>query len=176
MVQSSIYPIYDARREDVRGILAVRRVTWLATYPNQEHGITEQDIRTNLDRRDIGAIGKWQKRIREDTQTHTWVAKAGDTVVGFVSAGKEEPYNVIKALYVNPKHQHQGIGQNLMVKALEWLGDARDITLEVVTYNKPAIDFYKRFGFAENGPTTCEAGNLPNGKHLPEMQMIKKFS
>jgi len=61
----------------------------------------------------------------------------------------------------------------LIEVAIFWLGDRKQISLEVVKYNHLAINFYKKFGFIENGPALSDAGKLPNGKHLPEIEMIK---
>jgi ribosomal protein S18 acetylase RimI-like enzyme len=168
--------ILDAVPEDVTGILTVRRVTWLATYPNIKFGILYQDIKNSLDKRDIGAIEKWQIRIKEDVYSHTWVANTQSHIVGFISAGKADNHHCIKALYILPDYQHAGIGKELMGRALKWLGNNLKITLEVVSYNSKAINFYRKFGFVENGPTICEVGELPNGKHLPEIEMIKNIS
>jgi ribosomal protein S18 acetylase RimI-like enzyme len=167
------YSISLANPKDVPEILSVRRITWLATYPNEKYGITFNDIKDNLDKRDIGAVETWQKRIIEDKTSQTWTAKFQNKVIGFISASKGEKNNCIRALYVLPDFQHYGVGKLLMDAALKWLGNRSKITLEVVSYNANAIGFYQKSGFSENGPTICEVGNLPSGKHLPEIEMVK---
>lgn len=173
---ATLFSISHAAPNDVPEILLVRKVTWLATYPNPEFGINYTDIEEHLDKRNIGALEKWQKRIQEDQLSHTWVAKSHGKVIGYIWSGKGENKNTIESLYVLPDYHHNGIGEKLMNATLEWLGNNRKISLDVVTYNTKAINFYKKFGFIEHGPTTNEAGNLPSGKQLPEIEMIKSFS
>jgi hypothetical protein len=38
-----------AKPEDAEGVFDVQRLTWLATYPNAEAGITEEDIRVRVE-------------------------------------------------------------------------------------------------------------------------------
>jgi ribosomal protein S18 acetylase RimI-like enzyme len=166
--------ISDAIPDDVPEMLSVRRITWLATYPNRHYGISANDLKDNLDKINADSLIRWQKRIAEDTSSHTWFAKFQSRIIGFVSASKDKDCNHIRALYILPDYQGKGIGKQLMQTALGWLGNNLKISLDVVTYNEKAINFYRKFGFVENGPTqTCEAGNLANGKHLPEIGMIK---
>lgn len=165
--------IDEAEQSDIPEILSVRRITWIETYPNTELGITREEIEEHMTHRDMDAPGTWSKRLKEETiQSHTWVAKEHHSVVGFVSAQKSEEVNKIMALYVLPTHQKRGIGRELVMKALSWLGKAKNISLEVVSYNDQAIRFYKKYGFKENGMIECNAGKLLCGKHLPSIEMI----
>jgi hypothetical protein len=42
------------------------------------------------------------------------------------------------------------------------------------TYNTNAIAFYKKFGFAENRVVHDDIAKLPNGKEIPEVEMIRR--
>jgi GNAT superfamily N-acetyltransferase len=171
---NGVYIVTEAIERDIPGILSVRKITWIFTYPNAEYGITKADIEKNISQRDVGAIETWSKRLKDDNVlSHTWVAKENDIVVGFVSAHKGSDINVLMALYVLPNYQKRGIGAELMKAALSWLGNDRNVSLDVVRYNIQAIQFYKKLGFIENGPTVNEVGVLTNGKQLPEIKMIK---
>ena len=46
-MQSNV-TVTKATLGDVQGIAEVQYVTWLATYPNKEAGITIEDIETDL--------------------------------------------------------------------------------------------------------------------------------
>ncbi len=165
--------IQDAVAEDAQGIRSVQKQTWLATYPNPELGISHEDIASKIAQMQEGSTERWAKRLKEDASSHTWVAKDNHTVIGFVSAQKLNDENKIRAMYLLPEYQGQGIGKQLMQKALTWLGDDKHISLEVVSYNDKAISFYKKFGFVERGETTNDAAHLPSGKDLPELLMVR---
>ena len=103
------------------------------------------------------------------------MAKVDGRVVGFnapriTEDGRGRPF----ALYVLPDFQGLGIGYNLFQNSLDFLG-GRDLWFQVASYNKKAIDFYKRFGFIENGPVTehDSVAKLPSGAQIPEIEMIK---
>lgn len=166
--------LHDATPEDAVGIRVVQKETWLATYPNNEFGITRKDIEEKVNEMQEEGVERLVKRIRDDYNSHTWVAKKASRIVGFISVQKLREENKIRALYLLPEYQKKGIGRQLMQKALAWLGNSNQISLEVVTYNDKAINFYKSFGFIEQGETTNESAHLPSGKDLPEILMVRK--
>lgn len=102
------------------------------------------------------------------------VAKDGDKVVGHCFVIKEETYNKLQVLYVLPDYQGLGVGSLLANKGMEWLGTERDIAIEVVSYNTEAIEFYKKLGFEIKGNAHNEVTELPSGKIMPEILMIKR--
>lgn len=141
----------------------------------EEYGITEQDI-LSKDWDSPDRIARWQKTITEGGDTNRlWIAKEGENIVGSCSASKGIDQNQIRAIYVLPDYQGKGIGKKLMERAVDWLGDEKDIMLEVAKYNTDAIDFYKRVGFEEGHEIIPSlAGQLPSGKLIPEIEMIKR--
>lgn len=166
--------ISEAVPEDASGIVDVRRSTWLSTYPNEKAGITREDIQAAINQRTRDEeIARRKERLRNDTSTKIWVAKKDDQVIGFLLAERKAEKNRIGALYILSSYQNQGIGTELMNRALKWLGTEKDIHFEVAAYNAQAIAFYKKFGFIENGPGNNPVGNLPTGKSLPEVEILK---
>jgi ribosomal protein S18 acetylase RimI-like enzyme len=160
---------------DIPGILQVRRVAWLRTYPHEELGISVADIEQMVNAKEIGAVEVWSSRITGDAAAATWVARFDNSVIGFVSARKDPGTNAITALYVDPEYQGKGIGKTLMSAALDWLGNGRSVRLNVVRYNEKAIQFYSSFGFIEQGPLTDGIALLPNGEVFPQIVMEKIF-
>lgn len=161
--------------EDARGITLVRRKTWITTYPNEKKGITKEDIEAAVNRRTVEEESNQRaERIRNGRNSQVWVAKDNETVIGFVEVQRRENKHRIEAIYILSEYQKQGIGSELMKRALAWLGNNKDIHFEVVAYNTKAIEFYKRFGFVENGVSHNEVAKLPSGKEMPEIEMIKK--
>ncbi len=165
--------ILDARPGDGPEIILLLKETWLATYPNKKHNITREDI-LEKDWESKERLERWQKTIAENGKngTFTFVAKEGNKVVGFCAVSKEKNYNDLKIIYVLPKHQGKGIGRMLLNKAMAVLETAKDTIVEVVGYNKGAIDFYEKLGFIE-----FEKGKgheIPNGKIMPTIRMKLK--
>ncbi len=165
---------------DVYGIRDVQRETWLKTYPNKKEGITVEDI---IEKFKVDRIPEGKKKIEEkkkkyykDRNTGAWVAEDEGKIIGFCTAIKEGRHNRIGAIYILPAYQGKGLGKRLIEKAFSWLGDKKDILINVARYNKQAISFYKKFGFVKTGKavTLDNAAKLPSGKFIPEIELVKK--
>jgi ribosomal protein S18 acetylase RimI-like enzyme len=163
---------------DAKAISGVLAKTWLATYPNAELGITEQDIRLRVEgahgERITSGIQKWRERIESTgPNSEIFVARLDDKIVGAASSVIEDGQHRVGAIYVLPEAQGKGVGAKLMNKMLDWLGSNQDIYVVVASYNQTAIDFYKRFGFKETGRQIEDASGKAGGyKQIPEMEMV----
>lgn len=162
-----------ATPDDAAAIVNIQAETWLATYPNEEHGITLEDIRAKkLD--DPKRIEQWKKTIKEEGDGHrVWVAKEGSKIIGYCLARQGEKENYIDALYVSSTEQGRGIGQKLMTEVLNWLGETKPIGLGVALYNTKAIGFYKKLGFEETDDAAEPVPPLPSGKILPIIKLLR---
>jgi hypothetical protein len=88
---------------DIRTLLAlpahakqireVQKITWLATYQNEEFGITEEDI---LSKDFEGGVERTAKRIEAKGNVIYLVALDSDNVVGYCIATKEDSVNRIE--------------------------------------------------------------------------------
>ena len=173
--------IERALPEDAEAISELLRQTWLATYPNVEAGITEEDIRLRTDgengERIPQNIENWRKRIETNNGSiAVFVARTDGKVVGMAAPDIIDGKRRIGAIYVLPETQSKGVGSQLMQKALEWHGDKEDIYLFVASYNQRAIDFYKSFGFEQTHRAVVDEGNVYGNTHIPEIEMIRKAS
>jgi len=155
---------------DESGIIQLLKETWLATYPNKEYNITREDIL----KKDWGSkerFEKWKKIIAENGKNgvFNFVAKDGNKIVGFCQVVKEKDYNELKIIYVLPEHQGKGIGKMLANRAISLLDFSKDTIVEVVKYDKGAIEFYKKLGFVkfEKG----KGHEVSNGKIMPTIRM-----
>lgn len=170
--------ITQATEQDISAIRSVQRSTWLETYPNKSLGITRGDIAEKFAHDDSPA-GRplWlAERIAqlENARYNAWVARAEYEVVGYCIAEKEQTQNRIKALYVLPAFQKQGIGTALIDVAFAWLGVDKKIYIHVASYNTRAITFYQARGFAKtNVSVSDEVAALPSSKVIPEIEMVK---
>lgn len=161
-----------AGAEDAAGINDVQKAAWLDTYPNEEAGITREDI-LSRDWDNPERIRRRQESLKTDTGTI--VAVEGGKVVGFAIINIDDAQNRLQAMYVHPSYQGRGVGRHLMEQALGMLDQNRDVVLNVVKYNQNAIEYYKHFGFEETGKRVDNVDRpLPTGKVFPEIEMIRK--
>ncbi|MFZ2309997.1 MAG: GNAT family N-acetyltransferase [Patescibacteria group bacterium] len=166
--------ISEAQPEDIKEVLEVQKITWLATYVNEEYNITSADIESK-DFNSPARIKSWQDRLLQDRKlSNFWVVKDHNKIAGFCIANRESDKNKLVAIYVLPSYQGLGLGKQLIKQALAWCGDDKPIFLDVVTYNLKAKSFYEKFGFKESGVTPLEdLASLSSGKTLPEIRMIR---
>lgn len=170
--------IQKPTKKDIKAIQQVFYKTWLATYPNEEVGITPEDIEERFKNRfSEEAVQKRTAEILDISEDKIFlVAKDGDTVIGACKAEKCESANDLTAIYVLPSHQGQGIGTMFWEKVKDFFGNKKDIIVHVATYNVQAINFYQKLGFIDTGKRfTKEKHKMPiSGVFIPEMEMIIK--
>ncbi len=169
--------IEKANPNDAEDVFNVQRLTWLATYPNEQAGITEHYIRVRIEGENGDRIPqkveRWRNRIETtDGSCSVFVARLNDKVVGFVAPGFIDEKRRLGAIYVLPEAQGHGIGSRLLQQAIEWHGQDDDIYLHVASYNHNAINFYKRFGFIETGKDITDEDT--QGNQIPEIEMVLK--
>ena len=162
-------------KDDTGGIQEVFYRTWLTAYPNEEAGVTINDIEEYLK----GAFTPETLAKRSAQFEHPpensllLIAKDGEKVVGVCNLFKREGYDQLQAIYILPEYQRQGIGIMFWKKAEEFFGMKKDIIVQVATYNEQAIAFYKKLGFHDAGKRfTEERHRMKSGALIPEMEMI----
>jgi ribosomal protein S18 acetylase RimI-like enzyme len=167
-----------AKPSDMHEIRRVQKEVWLETYPNAEYGVTRLDIEDRFSKDDTPE-GREQMKEREkrffQPNARTWVAKDGDTIIGYCLAIKDGEQHCVQALYVLPTYQKKGLGKLLLQHALEWLGTEKSVSLHVASYNESAIQFYTHMGFVKaQTSTTEETIHFPSGATIREIEMILK--
>lgn len=99
-----------------------------------------------------------------------WVAEQGGNLIGYVVASSAHlPHPELKStdgeirrLYVRSEHQGQGLGSQLLEKALQWLlkdKPQRTLWLGVWSENYGAQRLYSRYGFKRVGDYYFEVGS-----------------
>lgn len=168
-----------ARPEDAEVICKIRDVAWLQTYPNEELGITEEQIRINAEGPNGEHIPRriaWlqDKLANPDETWKAYVAKINGIARGFVIASIEDDNKrFLNSIYVEPSFQGYGLGSKLMEQALAWLGSDHDIYLEVTSYNGNAIRFYERLGFKKTDHEVPEEADRPSYiTPIPQIEMV----
>ena len=166
---SSNITIQKTIPEDALEVGEVFYKTWLATYPNKEFGVTEDDIEFMFkDRksRDGSKFGNLP-----DNEIHL-TAKENGKVIGVCRLVKHEDKNELKAIYVLPEYQGKGVGKMFWNEALKFFDPEKYNIVKVVVYNTKAIEFYKKLGFKDNGKRFLdERFRMQSGAIPPEMEM-----
>ncbi len=169
--------VRDAKPEDAEAIQKVYRETWLATYPNEEYGITREDIEDMFSKNDNPeTLERVKERIKNlGEHTRILVVEIDRKIVGTSRILREESRGKFQTCYVLPEYQGKGIGSMFWNNALKWFDVEKDIFLEVAVYNKNAIYFYEKLGFVDTGKRISdERFKLKSGVVIPEIEMVFK--
>ena len=147
--------VREAIPDDAEAIVAVTAAGWRAGYK----GIVKPDKLAAL------PIDRWRHEVgvglrRPEADAFTYVAEVDGEFAGycFVAAPSREPdlgpeVAELVAMYVDPGHWRQGIGEALMNAALERLAGLpyTEAVLWTFDQNERAVAFYERFGWAKDG-------------------------
>jgi ribosomal protein S18 acetylase RimI-like enzyme len=161
--------------KDIYGIQQVFYKSWLHTYPNEEAGVTIEDIEDKF--RDAFSEETLQKRkaylLNLPEGVRFVIAKDEEQVVAICWQMKKAIVNLLQAMYVLPAYQGKGIGKLLWQDALLYFGKEKDIIVQVATYNTKAIAFYKKLGFIDTGKRYSEERHrMKSGAVITDMEMI----
>jgi ribosomal protein S18 acetylase RimI-like enzyme len=175
--------IRPAVNEDAGGISRVNVQTWLATYPNDELGITAELLRLHLEgpagEKAVERVARFRRGIAASSaagaSSGCFVALGGGEVVGYtfphvIGDGRHR----VGALYVLPAFHGRGIGHLLLERNLGWHGDRQDVYLHVATYNERAIRFYERHGFVLTGEEARDDVAAIGDVRIPEVEMLRR--
>ncbi len=172
--------ITKATPEDALAIQNVLYQTWLATYPNEEYGITVEDIEVRFKERftDSFLAKRRQALACQNNDELFLVAKDGQEIIGICSATKSDDRNELMAIYVLPSYQGQGIGQMFWQEINKFFNPELDIFVCLAVYNFAAMKFYQKLGFVDTGRRfTQDRLKMPvSGNYIPEMEMVIKHS
>lgn len=145
------FTIREGLPDDAASTRAMQAESWLATYPNEEVGVSYAWVKDLTDSW-LTAEKLDQSRqiltdIINDPSMFYRLAERDGKVVGFVHAAiNEDGTKELEAIYTSPETFGSGLGQELMNVANDWIGNT-DTTLKVAKYNERAIRFYEKNGF-----------------------------
>jgi ribosomal protein S18 acetylase RimI-like enzyme len=163
-----------ARLEDAKAIAAIHVHAWQVAY----QGIVPSEclISLSVEQREAA----WRQNIERQV-SETWVAEEGARVLGWISAARSRDSDALSttgevwAIYVDPSHWRQGVGQRLWCEAEGRLSASgfSEITLWVLKENARAIAFYASNGFAVDPGS--EKTITQDGAELLEIRLRKKL-
>jgi GNAT superfamily N-acetyltransferase len=173
-IDPNIIEIDIASPEDTEAICEVQRESWLATYPNDEFGITQDDIRLYLRDSEVEGANRYRRSIEsQGPDRAVFVAKVSGRVLGYAISAIEKQRHKISEIYVDPDLQGKGVGSRLLERAIAWHGRDEDIFLWVVEYNQKAQDFYQRYGFQSARDEVADGIiDLSAGKKIRAVGMV----
>jgi ribosomal protein S18 acetylase RimI-like enzyme len=89
--------------------------------------------------------------LKKRDQFIAYVAESGHESVGYCIATVHDRAGEIDSLFLSAAYRGKGYGKALMDLALNWLNDqnCETIRVSIAEGNEEALDFYRRFGFAE---------------------------
>lgn len=173
-MENQNFKIEYARFEDIKEINELWKQSWLATYPSEEYGISNEDILPQLELTDE-KIAFYKKYFEEHPSgPGYWVVRNGHEIAGFIRVKKlENNIGQLKAVYVLPKYFGTGVAKMLMETALDYLKDCDEIFVQCVAYNDRATKFYQKYGFVLDESTKTPNYVLSTGKEMPEHTLRK---
>jgi ribosomal protein S18 acetylase RimI-like enzyme len=169
--------IRDVRPEDALDLTRLYHLTWLDTYPNEEAGITVEDIEQSYKYSYTEIFQeKQKKRLSTIAENEKYlVAEKDGKVVGTARMILRDGYNQLQTIYVLPGYQGQGVGQSLWDRAYTFANPAWKTVVQVAVYNMGAISFYKKQGFVDTGKRfTEERLKFPSGAMFVETELVLK--
>lgn len=169
--------IRDAKPEDVLGINTVLYKAWLETYPNEEAGVTPEDIEDSYkDHFTEESILKRQESMRRvPANQKRVVAASGNAIVGAATMIRKESFNQLMTMYVLPEFHGKGIGRLLWDGVKGFRDPTKKTIAQVAVYNARAIRFYEKLGFVDNGRRFVdERFKFKSGSSIPEMELEMK--
>ncbi len=141
--------ITKAIPDDAEGIKNVQYCTWIATYPNDEAGISIDDVEDRFkDRLTPEAIQKQRDKLANPGEgISVFVAKDGTKVVGVCAVEAAPSHNQLNMLYVQTEYQGKKIGWALWEEGRKLFNPENPTFVNVADYNTQAIRFYEKIGF-----------------------------
>lgn len=147
--------IRTTRVDDLDRIEDIRQRSWLATYVNEEKGMTEDFIKTVLLPVSVPVerqvrLQNLQDALDEINKINLVICDDEGTVRGYLYGSIGLQRNMLHSIYLDPDFKTKGFGSALMDVFLQKCNPNLPVTLGVFTTNAVAIQFYKKYGFRHN--------------------------
>lgn len=177
-MQKEPVPQYTIRKATVDDTVAIRHVqaaSWLATYPNDEYGVSEEWVKAYTDSwltpEKLEESKGYIERAISNPSGYYRVAEVDGEIIGFIHGStNEDDTKELEAIYTRPDMFGKGLGPQLITLFIEWAGDSQS-SLEAAVYNERALRFYRKYGFKEVAGTEY----LYRDK-IPVIKMVREIN
>jgi len=138
----------------ISGIVPYRKATI------RPYRVEDESLLFSLAREAFGSQSAWSDRetlIGLETDT-VFVAELEGDQAGYVALERDGDTVRVEQLLVSPRHEHEGIGRQLVDYAEGWAISLGAVRLQVVVEpdNRRARDFYVRRSFMRSGDDVLE--------------------
>lgn len=145
------YIVREARLTEVPLIRAMHRESWLATYPNDENGVSLDWVHARVDKwLDPDQLARSEEILGaafSDSTQYYRIAEQDGIISGLVHGStKPDGSKYLEGLYTLPESFGTGLGAQLFEGFNTWAEGAA-VSLQVAAYNNRAIKFYEKQGF-----------------------------
>lgn len=155
----------EVRRASADDLDAVRQLlqdTWHATYDATMGIEVVSDITSRWHSKE-----NLTRQLADPDGCFLVAENSSGTIVGHVGAVRKSTDLVSLArLYVLPELQGGGAGTALLTAVTDWAGHGTTIELEVETVNTPALGFYRKRGFTDEGQQVQCGGDPAAGQAI----------
>lgn len=172
--QELFFNIRRATPDDVFGMHEVFLAGWLTTYPNEEYGITANDINYKFEQALLPEkLAARKLRLAEPKEDELiLVSESVGKIIGVCVGVKNTDYNQLQAVYILPEFQGKGLGRLMFNEVSKIFDKNKKTIVHVASYNDKAIGFYQKLGFVSTGKITMDDKyKLRNGSVIPELEM-----
>ncbi len=96
-------------------------------------------------------FGKRMESLNKCDRLIAYVAQDNGENIGYCIASVDGLNGKIDSLFVKTAYRGRGVGEKVMSLALKWLEEQKceTVRVSIAEGNEAALDFYRRFGFAE---------------------------
>lgn len=163
-----------ARPDYVRAINDLMRESWIATYPNEEYGISIEDILPAFEMTEEEEKRRKECFVSNPPGPGYWVVRNENEVCGYIRVKiLDDGRGKISGLYVHPKYFGKGVAQILMETALDFVQNCDEFYVECTAHNDRATRFYEKYGFKVDSNINTPNFKLSTGKEMPERTLRK---
>lgn len=159
--------------EDILGVRKIQANTWLEIYPNEKVGVSRKWIEEYTQKwfkpKNLEGSREYFKGVFGNPDHYYRVASEGKEIVGQIHVSLVDGNQQFGSIYIDKKMRGTGLAQKMIDGAFEWLDLTKPIALEVASYNKRAIEFYRKNGFE-----VVEGSEHVFDDRIPTINMVRK--
>ena len=148
MPEPSTVRIRQSAPDDTAAVAAFCQPIYATVYPNDKYGLETEHFSVDIFKT-ADTLDYFAKTIANSSKQLSLISEDSAGIVGTISIERLDGYYEIHAFYVSIDHQGQGIGRQLLARALDFVTDDLPIRVEVAETNTKATATYSHLGFKD---------------------------